>query len=105
MIAVSELMTLLYPLRNRHRVGTTTSSQAVRPCYWTRRGVMYAGPAEEALCSDDLARYRGKIQPIFTSPPFPLNRKKSYGNLQGEYVKWLVDFAPRFGMLTATARW
>lgn len=27
---------------------------------------------------------------IFTSPPFPLNRKKKYGNLQGEdYVKWL----------------
>lgn len=90
-------MTLLHPLRNGHRVGTATSSQAVRPCYWTRRGVMYAGSAEEALWSDDLARYRGKVQLIFTSPPFPLNRKKKYGNLQGpEYVDWLVGFGAGF---------
>jgi DNA modification methylase len=39
-------------------------------------------------------RLRGKIQLVFTSPPFPLNRKKSYGNLKGEqYVEWLSDFA------------
>lgn len=29
---------------------------------------------------------------IFTSPPFPLNRAKKYGNLNGdEYKKWLCD--------------
>ena len=34
--------------------------------------------------------YEGKIQLIFTSPPFPLNRAKKYGNLEGdEYKNWL----------------
>ncbi|MCK9424728.1 MAG: site-specific DNA-methyltransferase [Ignavibacteriaceae bacterium] len=29
---------------------------------------------------------------IFTSPPFPLKRKKKYGNLNGEdYINWLVS--------------
>ena len=33
---------------------------------------------------------------IFTSPPFPLNRKKKYGNKTGEeYLTWLHDLAPR----------
>ena len=34
---------------------------------------------------------------IFTSPPFPLNRKKKYGNFNGEaYVEWLAAFASVF---------
>ncbi|HEX5714798.1 MAG TPA: site-specific DNA-methyltransferase [Thermoanaerobaculia bacterium] len=38
-----------------------------------------------------------KVDLIFTSPPFPLNRKKRYGNLQGEaYINWLADFADPF---------
>lgn len=32
---------------------------------------------------------------MFTSPPFPLNTKKRYGNLQGEqYIDWFAQFAP-----------
>ena len=42
---------------------------------------MYAGQAEDALPSPQFDRYRGKVQLILTSPPFPLNRKKKYGNL------------------------
>ena len=39
--------------------------------------------------------HQGKVQLVFTSPPFPLNTKKSYGNLQGEdYIRWLAKFAP-----------
>jgi site-specific DNA-methyltransferase (cytosine-N4-specific) len=39
----------------------------------------------------------GKVDLIFTSPPFPLNRKKKYDNLQGDaYVNWLKGFAPLF---------
>lgn len=35
------------------------------------------------------------IDLVLTSPPFPLNRKKKYGNRQGdEYVDWLASFAP-----------
>ena len=34
---------------------------------------------------------------ILTSPPFPLNNKKKYSNLNGdEYLKWLSDLAPIF---------
>jgi DNA modification methylase len=60
---------------------------------------MYWGSSESVLKSR-LRRYRGKVQLIFTSPPFPLNRKKKYGNQQGvEYLRWLAEFAPLFSDL------
>lgn len=72
---------------------TVTASEAYR----TARGAMIQGTAEVALASPLLEQYRGKVQLIFTSPPFPLNRKKQYGNRQGEaYVQWLSGFAPLF---------
>src|SRR5205807_8009530 len=38
--------------------------------------------------------YKGRVDLIFTSPPFPLNRKKKYGNKKGEeYTKWLSGLA------------
>ncbi|KAA0271024.1 MAG: site-specific DNA-methyltransferase, partial [Chloroflexi bacterium] len=56
---------------------------------------MYRGLAEDVLRSTLLKEYRGKVQLVLTSPPFPLNRKKKYGNRQGEeYVEWLAGFAP-----------
>ena|SRR2546426_1744342 len=65
--------------------------------YKTAKGIMLKGSAESILTSPIAQKYRGKVQLIFTSPPFPLNRKKKYGNLQGNaYVKWLADFAPLF---------
>jgi site-specific DNA-methyltransferase (cytosine-N4-specific) len=37
---------------------------------------------------------------IFTSPPFPLNTKKKYGNLTGRrYIRWLTGFARLFADL------
>ncbi|HWQ00336.1 MAG TPA: site-specific DNA-methyltransferase [Vicinamibacterales bacterium] len=58
---------------------------------------MYRGFAEDVLRSRVARKYRGKVQLILTSPPFPLNRKKKYGNRQGrEYVEWLAAFAPLF---------
>src|SRR5262245_4285278 len=64
----------------------------------TSRGVAYQGIAEDVLTSPEFRkRYERKFQLIFTSPPFPLNRKKKYGNLQGEqYVEWLASFGPIF---------
>lgn len=65
--------------------------------YSTDLGLMLYGKAEETLCHDDLDRVRGKVQLIFTSPPFPLNTKKKYGNLKGDnYLEWLVSFGPIF---------
>lgn len=65
--------------------------------YETELGRMYQGKSENALNSSEFTEYYGKVQLIFTSPPFPLNRKKKYGNFKGdEYIKWLSDFASIF---------
>lgn len=70
--------------------------------YSTANGVMLNGLAEEVLSHHDLDSVRGKTQLIFTSPPFPLNTKKKYGNLQGEeYVDWFVNFGRVFRELLA----
>jgi DNA modification methylase len=72
--------------------------------YKTARGRMYRGKAEDFLASSVSKRYTKKVQLIFTSPPFPLNRKKAYGNLQGnQFTNWLAGFARRFkDLLTPT---
>lgn len=58
---------------------------------------MYRGKIEDFLRSDVGLDYRGRIKLIFTSPPYPLNRKKRYGNLQGQdYVDWIAELAPSF---------
>ncbi|RZK25075.1 MAG: site-specific DNA-methyltransferase [Flavobacterium sp.] len=50
----------------------------------------------------DFARYRGKVNLIITSPPFPLNSKKKYGNEKGdEYLNWFIELAPIFSELLA----
>lgn len=65
--------------------------------YATKRGTMFEGFAEALKSSPLTEKYKGKVQLIFTSPPFPLNRKKRYGNLQGEdYIAWLAAFGPLF---------
>ena len=71
--------------------------------YQTPFGRMMSGTAEEVLSLPSLQRLNGKVNLIFTSPPFPLNTKKRYGNLTGnDYIDWLVSFAQRFReLLTA----
>ena len=65
--------------------------------YRTKYGQMYSGTAEDILDEPSVSRFEGKVQLILTSPPFPLNRKKRYGNHQGEeYIKWLVSFGHQF---------
>ena len=68
--------------------------------YETSRGQMYQGTVESILNSNIGRRLRGKVQLIFTSPPYPLNRKKRYGNLTGDsYVRWLSELAPHLSAL------
>lgn len=66
--------------------------------YRTTLGRSILGLAEDVLRSRTYSRdLEGQVDLIFTSPPFPLNRKKRYGNEQGEaYVEWLKGFAPLF---------
>jgi site-specific DNA-methyltransferase (cytosine-N4-specific) len=65
--------------------------------YSTKLGKMFVGKAEQVLGSRASLRWKGKFQLIFTSPPFPLNNKKSYGNLVGnQYAEWLASYARLF---------
>ena len=63
--------------------------------YKTNYGRMLLGDAVE-ISKKYLSKYhKGKFQLIITSPPFPLNAKKRYGNLQGEeYLEWFTSLGP-----------
>lgn len=84
--------------------GHSFLSRSVTPkvAYRTARGVMYQCTVERFLESDECKSIRGKVKLVFTSPPFPLNRKKKYGNFSGqEYLTWLAGLAPEFVDLLA----
>lgn len=61
-----------------------------RVCYTTPRGAQLTGDSLELL--GELPA--DSVDLFMTSPPFPLLRKKAYGNEdQEDYVAWLVKFA------------
>jgi len=58
--------------------------------YKTEKGICINATCENVLDKYLQPNYSNSIQLIFTSPPFPLNRAKKYGNLKGEeYKTWL----------------
>ncbi len=60
------------------------------PAYTTKYGAAYCGDSLDLLAGlpDE------SINLVFTSPPFALQRQKSYGNKdQSEYIDWLAQFA------------
>jgi DNA modification methylase len=60
--------------------------------YNTAFGICINETCENVIANYLLPNYLNSIQLIFTSPPFPLNRVKKYGNLCGEeYKQWLCD--------------
>jgi len=68
--------------------------------YSTTRGKYYIGDATKLLSNDLHTELKGSCQLILTSPPFPLNNKKKYGNFTGEqYKKWFVSLAEVFSEL------
>jgi DNA methylase len=67
-----------------------------RLAYRTKFGRAYHSTLEGFLDSRVASSYQGRINLILTSPPFPLNRKKAYGNFTGDrYLDWLEGLAPR----------
>jgi site-specific DNA-methyltransferase (cytosine-N4-specific) len=61
---------------------------------------MYQCAIEDLLHSEVGSALQSEVQMIFTSPPFPLNRKKKYGNKLGdEYLEWLGALARPLGDL------
>ncbi|MBA4283841.1 MAG: site-specific DNA-methyltransferase [Candidatus Puniceispirillum sp.] len=70
--------------------------------YQTDKGKIIEGNSIDLLCGKMKEELRGKVNLIITSPPFPLNNKKQYGNEKGdEYLKWFIDMAPIFSDLLA----
>ncbi|HEV7345954.1 MAG TPA: DNA methyltransferase [Devosia sp.] len=77
---------------------TATVSEAYR----TNLGCMVHGRIEDALAAAPLLEVAGKVNLIVTSPPFPLVRKKRYGNETGEkYISWLESLAKPLSDLLA----
>lgn len=67
--------------------------------YSTEYGRYYIGKCEETISNLNL---KDKVQLILTSPPFPLNNKKKYGNLEGlEYLEWFTGLAELFSSVLA----
>ncbi|GAA4770523.1 MULTISPECIES: DNA-methyltransferase [Flavobacterium] len=68
--------------------------------YQTDKGKIIEGNSIELLSGKMKKELKGKVNLIITSPPFPLNNKKQYGNEKGEeYLKWFIDMAPIFSDL------
>ncbi len=68
--------------------------------YQTKLGKCYNTSIEAFLGSEEAAKLSGKINLIFTSPPFPLNRKKKYGNKVGnDYLTWLSEIMTKLSTL------
>lgn len=77
---------------NRPQVGTVEPTLV----YETDLGRMYCGDSLNLLQGPEGRHLQRRTQLVFTSPPFPLNEKKKYGNLKGEeYIEWFSSFAPK----------
>lgn len=65
--------------------------------YQTDYGKFYLGKCESEI---DKLNLEGKVQLLITSPPYPLNKKKKYGNMVGnEYLEWFTGLSPLFSKL------
>ncbi|MHA1401755.1 MAG: DNA-methyltransferase [Candidatus Heimdallarchaeaceae archaeon] len=74
----------------------------MKALYRTRFGTQYVGDSSCIENTRLFNKLEGKCNLIFTSPPFPLNKKKAYGNLKGEkYLEWLEGYGKLFKKLLA----
>lgn len=68
--------------------------------YKTNYGQVINGTFENFIDSNISNKFNNKVQLILTSPPFPLNKKKKYGNLIGtEYLNWFSNLSNKFKKL------
>jgi len=59
--------------------------------YRTDNGIFFHGDTVDLSANDISLLSDNLVSLIFTSPPFPLKRKKKYGNKNGQdYLDWLV---------------
>jgi DNA modification methylase len=90
---------ILHSVAKRSEIGISTK---IAEAYKTGKGRMFHGRIEDALVSPEIQKVKGKVNLILTSPPFPLVRKKRYGNETGEvYLSWPESLAGRLADLLA----
>jgi DNA modification methylase len=66
----------------------------------SKKGQLIVGDSIDLLSGELSKSLKGKVNLIITSPPFPLNSKKKYGNEKGdEYQRWFTELAPIFSDL------
>ena len=71
------------------------TSASTRVGFRTSAGTSLIGSLEGFANSARAQALRRRVRLVFTSPPFPLNRKKQYGNRLGEdFVEWFSSLAP-----------
>jgi hypothetical protein len=81
-------------------VSSTSAPDLGRVLQLTRLGSYCWGDSINLLRNGLGKKLQKKVQLILTSPPFPLNHKKSYGNLCGDgYQEWFSAVAPVFASL------
>jgi site-specific DNA-methyltransferase (cytosine-N4-specific) len=62
--------------------------------FQTTKGRAYLSSIEDFLKSPNAKKLKGKVNLIFTSPPYPLVVPKKYGNKQGEeYLNWIAEIS------------
>ena len=72
----------------------------MKKSFATKYGTAYNSSIEDFLDSKEGKALQGKVQLIFTSPPFPLVVPKKYGNKIGEdYLNWMAELSPRLAKL------
>lgn len=70
------------------------------PFIKTKKGEAYNASIEDFLISRKGKSLVGKVNLIFTSPPYPLVVPKKYGNKQGEeYLEWIAKIAVNLSKL------
>jgi hypothetical protein len=84
-------------IEEKHKLTVTQWQKSLKDgpvTFSTKLGASIVGQSETVLRSPSGDALRGHVQLVFTSPPFPLNRKKKYGNLEGEKFRdWLAGYA------------
>jgi len=80
----------------------TVPPSVLVPAYKTAHGQMFHSRIEDALRSKTFQRLKGRVNLVLTSPPFPLVRKKRYGNATGAaYLEWIESLATPLADLLA----
>lgn len=76
------------------------STPNMKEAFSSHGGTYYTGDSISLLSSPHFEYLKGQVHLIITSPPYPLNQKKSYGNLKGQaYLDWFTGMAPIFSEL------